>query len=33
VTVKTVEDVQTWEYREKNGKRAWRLTSLLPEFK
>jgi hypothetical protein len=33
VTLKTVEDVQTWTYVEKEGKRAWRLTSLLPEFK
>lgn len=33
VTVKTLEDVQTWEYQEKNGKKSWRLTSLLPEFK
>jgi len=33
VTLKTVEDIQKWTYVEKNGKKSWRLTSLLPEFK
>jgi hypothetical protein len=33
ITLKTVEDVQTWIYVEKDGNKSWRLTSLLPEFK
>jgi hypothetical protein len=30
--VKTVLDTQRWAYTEIQGKRQWRLTSLLPEF-
>ena len=30
--LKTAEDVQKWIYREGNGKKQWRLTTLLPEF-
>jgi len=33
ITVKTVQDIQKWEYVEENGKKSWRLVSLLPEFK
>lgn len=32
MTLKTAEDVQKWIYREENGKKQWRLTTLLPEF-
>jgi len=31
--LKTVVDVQRWAYLEEGGKKRWRLTSLLPEFK
>jgi hypothetical protein len=31
--VKTVLDTQRWAYTEDKGKRQWRLTSLLPEFR
>jgi hypothetical protein len=30
--VRTVEDNQRWVYQDKEGKSAWRLVSLLPEF-
>ncbi len=30
--VKTVKDVQKWKYTDENGKKIWRLTTLLPEF-
>jgi hypothetical protein len=33
VTLKTVEDVQKWEYVDINEKKFWRLKTLLPEFK
>jgi len=31
--LKTLTDVQRWAYLEEDGKRQWRLMSLLPEFK
>jgi hypothetical protein len=31
--VLTVEDVEKWSYEDDNGRRIWRLKSLLPEFK
>ncbi len=31
--VKTVIDKQVWQYVDEGGSRAWRLTSLPPEFK
>ncbi len=31
--VLTVEDVQKWSYEDDHGRRAWRLKTLLPEFK
>lgn len=31
--VLTVEDKQKWSYEDENGRRAWRLKTLLPEFK
>ncbi len=33
ITLKTVEYVQRWEYVGEEGKKTWRLMSLLPEFK
>jgi hypothetical protein len=33
VTLKSVEDVQRWEYVDINDKKTWKLKSLLPEFK
>jgi hypothetical protein len=33
VTLKTLEDVQKWEYVENNETKFWRLKTLLPEFK
>jgi hypothetical protein len=34
VTVRTVEDVQNWQYvEEEKDVRVWRLMSLLPDFK
>lgn len=30
--VKTVRDVQKWKYVDENGKKIWRLMTLLPEF-
>jgi hypothetical protein len=32
-TVKTIHDTQQWAYLEENGKKGWRLLSLLPEFR
>ncbi len=31
--VKTLQDNQKWSYVEVNGKKKWRLVTLLPEFK
>lgn len=33
VKVLTVEDVQKWSYEDENGRRVWRLKTLLPEFR
>ena len=33
VTLKSVVDVQKWEYVDINDKKTWKLKSLLPEFK
>ena len=33
VTVRTLEDRQLWSYEGDEEHRAWRLTTLLPEFK
>jgi hypothetical protein len=33
VTLRTREDHQLWTYEGEEGKRAWRLTTLLPDFK
>ncbi len=33
VTLKTLEDVQKWEYVVSNDKKGWRLKTPLPEFK
>jgi len=31
--LKTLVDVQKWAYLDEGGKKQWRLTSLLPEFR
>ena len=31
--VHSVEDIQKWSYEEENGRRIWRLQTLLPEFR
>ena len=33
ITLKTLEDIQKWEYVGNNEEKFWRLKSLLPEFK
>ena len=33
VKLNTVEDLQKWSYEGEENKRAWRLKSLLPEFR
>ncbi|KAF0220460.1 MAG: hypothetical protein FD174_1114 [Geobacteraceae bacterium] len=33
MTLKTAEDVQKWVYSGENGKKEWRLKTLLPAFK
>ena len=33
VKLNTVEDLQKWSYEGEENKRAWRLNSLLPEFR
>ena len=31
--VKTLHDRQKWEYLDENGTKAWKLVSLIPDFK
>jgi hypothetical protein len=32
-TVRTLHDTQKWAYLQENGRKGWRLVSLLPEFR